>query len=42
MTIVLFLALGLSFGVKDWVEAGVILAIIILNISIGFFQEYRA
>ena len=42
MTIVLLLAMSLSFGVHDWVESGVITAIIVLNISIGFFQEYRA
>ncbi|EJD50366.1 potassium/sodium eff [Auricularia subglabra TFB-10046 SS5] len=42
MTIVLLLAMSLSFGVEDFVEGGVILAIIVLNITIGFFQEYRA
>jgi len=42
MIIVLILAMALSFGVRDWVEAGVITAVIIINITIGFFQEYRA
>ncbi|KZV90278.1 potassium/sodium eff, partial [Exidia glandulosa HHB12029] len=42
MTIVLLLAMSLSYGVEDWVEGSVILAIIVLNITIGFFQEYRA
>lgn len=32
----------LSYGVKDWIEGGVITAVIILNVTIGFFQEYRA
>lgn len=27
---------------KDWVEGGVVGAIIILNGGIGFFQEYKA
>lgn len=34
--------MALSFGVKDWVEAGVLAAVIILNVGIGFWQEYRA
>ncbi|KZV85008.1 potassium/sodium eff [Exidia glandulosa HHB12029] len=42
MIIILMIAMALSFGVKDWVEGGVILAVIIVNITIGFFQEYRA
>ncbi|KAH7099010.1 putative sarcoplasmic/endoplasmic reticulum calcium ATPase [Auriculariales sp. MPI-PUGE-AT-0066] len=42
MIIVLVLAMALSYGVRDWVEAGVITAVIIINIVIGFFQEYRA
>ena len=33
MTIVLVLAMSLSFGVRDWVEGGVILAVIIINIT---------
>jgi P-type Na+/K+ transporter len=39
---VLFFAMGLSFGVSDYVEGGVLAAVIILNVSIGFFQEYGA
>ncbi|EJD35955.1 putative sarcoplasmic/endoplasmic reticulum calcium ATPase [Auricularia subglabra TFB-10046 SS5] len=42
MTIVLVLAMSLSFGVRDYVEGGVILAVIFINITIGFMQEYRA
>jgi len=34
--------MAISYGVQDWVEAGVITAVIILNISIGFFQEFQA
>jgi len=32
----------LSFVVKDWVEAGVLVAVIILNVTIGFYQEFKA
>jgi P-type Na+/K+ transporter len=39
---VLLLALALSFGVKDYIEGGVITAVVILNVTIGFIQEYRA
>jgi len=34
--------MAVSYGVMDWVEAGVITAVIILNITIGFFQEFSA
>ncbi|KAF5379843.1 hypothetical protein D9615_005799 [Tricholomella constricta] len=42
LTLVLIAALALSFGVKDFVEGGVIAAVIVLNTTVGFFQEYRA
>ncbi|KAK1759172.1 calcium-transporting ATPase 3 [Echria macrotheca] len=42
MVLVLFFAMGLSFGVKDYVEGGVLAAVIVLNVSIGFRQEYGA
>lgn len=31
-----------SFAVKSWIEGGVISAVIFINITVGFFQEYRA
>lgn len=34
--------MALSFAVNDWVEGAVLLAVIILNVSIGFYQEYGA
>jgi P-type Na+/K+ transporter len=34
--------MALSFGVQDWLEGGVITAVIMLNLVIGFVQEYRA
>ncbi|KAK9789652.1 putative P-type Na(+) transporter [Seiridium cardinale] len=42
MILVLFFAMGLSFGVQDYVEGGVLAAVIFLNVSIGFYQEYGA
>ncbi|KAI0312395.1 calcium-transporting ATPase 3 [Amylostereum chailletii] len=42
LTLVLVAAMAIGYGVQDWVEGGVITAVIILNISIGFFQEYKA
>ncbi|THU82747.1 sodium transport ATPase [Dendrothele bispora CBS 962.96] len=42
LTLVLVAAMALSFGVQDWIEGAVITAVIILNISVGFFQEYKA
>jgi magnesium-transporting ATPase (P-type) len=34
--------MALSFGVGDYIEGGVLAAVIILNVSIGFYQEYGA
>lgn len=42
LTLVLLAALGLSFGVKDFIEGAVIAAVIVLNTTVGFLQEYRA
>ncbi|KAJ1333981.1 P-type Na+/K+ transporter [Microdochium nivale] len=42
MILVLFFALILSFVIKDWIEGGVLAAVIVVNVSIGFYQEYGA
>jgi Na+-exporting ATPase len=42
MILVLFFAMALSFGVNDYIEGAVLAAVIILNVSIGFYQEYGA
>ncbi|KAH8676233.1 potassium/sodium efflux P-type ATPase [Xylariales sp. PMI_506] len=42
MILVLFFAMALSFGVSDYIEGGILAAVIVLNVSIGFFQEYGA
>ena len=34
--------MALSFGVSDYVEGGVITAVIVLNVAIGFQQEFKA
>ncbi|MFA6536979.1 MAG: cation-transporting P-type ATPase [Patescibacteria group bacterium] len=38
----LFFAMGVSFYLGEFLDVGVIGAIIVLNILFGFFQEYRA
>ncbi|KAI0121159.1 sodium transport ATPase 5 [Xylariales sp. AK1849] len=42
MMLILILAMAVSFGIRSWIEGGVVAAIIILNIVIGFMQEYSA
>ncbi|CAH0058846.1 unnamed protein product [Clonostachys solani] len=42
MTLVLILAMAVSFGIRSWIEGGVVAAVILLNIIVGFFQEYSA
>lgn len=34
--------MAVSFGIKSWVEGGVITAVIFLNIVVGFVQELKA
>ncbi|KAK5318329.1 P-type ATPase [Exophiala xenobiotica] len=42
MMLVLILAMAVSYGIGSYIEGSVVLAIIILNIVIGFMQEYSA
>ncbi|KAI1388099.1 potassium/sodium eff [Hypoxylon trugodes] len=42
LTMVLILVMALSFAISDFVEGGVIAAVILLNIIVGFIQDYRA
>ncbi|OJJ42861.1 hypothetical protein ASPZODRAFT_137006 [Penicilliopsis zonata CBS 506.65] len=42
LTLVLVLTMGLSFGINDYVEGGVVTAVILLNVVVGFLQDYRA
>lgn len=39
---VLILAMAVSFGIQSWIEGGVVAAVIMLNVVVGFFQEYSA
>jgi magnesium-transporting ATPase (P-type) len=34
--------MAVSFGIKSWIEGGVVAAVIMLNVVVGFFQEYSA
>lgn len=34
--------MAVSFGIQSWIEGGVITAVIVLNITVGFFQEFQA
>ncbi|KAB5551252.1 hypothetical protein GE09DRAFT_1033942 [Coniochaeta sp. 2T2.1] len=42
MTLVLIMAMAVSFGIGSYIEGGVVAAVIILNVVVGFFQEYSA
>ncbi|KAE8156878.1 hypothetical protein BDV40DRAFT_305670 [Aspergillus tamarii] len=42
MMLVLILAMAVSFGIESWIDGGFITAVIVLNIIVGFFQEYAA
>ncbi|OBT70160.1 hypothetical protein VE03_00513 [Pseudogymnoascus sp. 23342-1-I1] len=42
MILVLLFAMALSFGVGDFIEGGVLAAVIVLNVTIGFVQELKA
>lgn len=36
------MAMVASFAIMSWIEGGVITFVIVLNIVVGFFQEYSA
>lgn len=42
MTMVLLLAMAVSYGIESWIEGGVVTFVILLNIVVGFFQEWSA
>lgn len=42
LTLVLVMTMGLSFGINDYIEGGVITAVILLNVVVGFLQDYHA
>ncbi|KAF5855770.1 hypothetical protein ETB97_008450 [Aspergillus alliaceus] len=42
LTLVLLITMAISFAIDDYIEGGVITAVILLNIVVGFAQDYRA
>ncbi|CAG9990231.1 unnamed protein product [Clonostachys byssicola] len=42
LTVVLIAVAVLSFAINDYVEGGVVCAVIVLNIVVGLIQDYRA
>lgn len=42
MVLILIAAMAVSFAIKSWIEAGVVTAVVVINIVVGFFQEYSA
>ncbi|KKK20747.1 hypothetical protein AOCH_006326 [Aspergillus ochraceoroseus] len=42
LTLVLLITMAVSYGIHDYIEAGVITAVILLNMIVGFIQDYRA
>ncbi|KAF2023558.1 sodium P-type ATPase-like protein [Setomelanomma holmii] len=42
LTFVLIIVMAISFGIDDYIEGGVVTAVICLNIIVGFWQDYKA
>ncbi|KAF3360859.1 hypothetical protein VDGD_09836 [Verticillium dahliae] len=42
MTMVLILAMAVSYGIGSYIEGAVVTFVILLNVIVGFFQEYSA
>eukprot|EP01119_Soliformovum_irregulare_P013853 TRINITY_DN3727_c0_g1_i2.p1 TRINITY_DN3727_c0_g1~~TRINITY_DN3727_c0_g1_i2.p1 ORF type:complete len:1174 (-),score=405.04 TRINITY_DN3727_c0_g1_i2:30-3479(-) len=42
MVIILLVVSIVSLGLQHWIEAGVLLLVIVINCTIGFVQEYKA
>ncbi|GAA5914347.1 hypothetical protein JCM6882_008168 [Rhodosporidiobolus microsporus] len=40
MVLVLVICMAVSFGIRSWIEGGVIAAVIVINVFVGFIQEY--
>jgi P-type Na+/K+ transporter len=36
------MAMAVSYGIGSYIEGGVVTAVILLNVVVGFFQEYSA
>ncbi|KAJ2717123.1 hypothetical protein H4R19_000208 [Coemansia spiralis] len=42
MTLILIAAVAIAFAIKDWIEGGVVIGVIIVNTAVGFAQEFKA
>lgn len=42
MTLVLILAMAVSFGIQSFTEGAVVAGVVAINISVGFYQEFQA
>lgn len=42
MVLVLIISMVIAFAIKDWISGGVIGAVVFVNISVGFVQEFKA
>lgn len=42
MIMVLFISMAISFGIRDWIAGGVIAGVIVINVVVGFIQEFSA
>lgn len=42
MVLVLAIAMVISLAIRDWISGGVIGAVVVINVVVGFYQEYNA
>lgn len=42
MMLVLIMAMVVSLAIRSWIEGGVVAGVILLNVVVGFFQEFNA
>jgi len=42
LTLVLIITMAISYGIADYIEGSVIAAVILLNVVVGFVQDFRA
>lgn len=42
MVLVMIVAFAVSLAIRSWIEGGVIAGVIVLNVVVGFIQQYSA
>ncbi|CCD22723.1 putative Na(+)-exporting P-type ATPase ENA5 NDAI_0A05680 [Naumovozyma dairenensis CBS 421] len=42
MILVLFISMVISFAIRDWITGGVICFVVVVNVVIGVYQEFKA